>query len=140
MPSSRVLPRRRRTREGRATMNQTLVRTGLSALLLALALSLFVGGCSSGGDGTIDTTATTVAVVSMVPSPPELHPPTKRERASANRRALNPVLTNVWFIVARPSLVRRRRGRTLLEGIQRKAHRQSRRRLPDILTDESQAQ
>src|SRR5665648_648650 len=41
---------------------------------------------SAGGEVSIDTTATVVAVVSMVPSPPELHPPTKRERASANRR------------------------------------------------------
>lgn len=43
-------------------MNKEVVRTGWIALLLTLALVLFVGGCSSGGD---ETTTTTLPVTSL---------------------------------------------------------------------------
>jgi hypothetical protein len=49
-------------------MNQTLVRTGFSALLLALALALFVGGCIFGGDETTDTTLPVAPVDTAPPA------------------------------------------------------------------------
>ncbi|MHB9150907.1 MAG: hypothetical protein ACYC33_12675 [Thermoleophilia bacterium] len=50
-------------------MNQRLVRTGSIALLLTLALVLFVGGCISGDD---ETTTTTLPVTSLtvITAPP----------------------------------------------------------------------
>lgn len=47
-------------------MNQTLVRTGFSALLLVLALTLFVGGCIAGEE----TTVTTLSTVTVTTAPP----------------------------------------------------------------------
>ena len=48
-------------------MNQTLVRTGFSALLLVLALALLVGGCVAGEESTV-TTLSTVTVTTAPPA------------------------------------------------------------------------
>ncbi len=48
-------------------MNQTLVRTGISTLLLVLALALLVGGCVAGEDSTV-TTLSTVTVSTAPPA------------------------------------------------------------------------
>ncbi len=48
-------------------MNQTLLRNGLSALLLVLALALLVGGCIGGEEATV-TTLSTITVVTAPPA------------------------------------------------------------------------